>query len=61
MDREKASVPECCIRALQNHEQKLGILRILDWIERHANYVHPLTDVSRIIRRFEKPDRQWDY
>jgi len=42
-------------------EQKLGILRILDWIERHANCVDPLTDVSRIIRRFEKPDRQWDY
>ncbi len=41
-------------------EQKLGILRILDWIERHANYVDPLTDVSRIIRRFEKPDRQWN-
>jgi hypothetical protein len=34
-------------------DQKLGILRILDWIERQANYVDPLTDISRIIQRFD--------
>ena len=26
-------------------EQKLAILRILDWIDRHANFVDPFTDV----------------
>jgi hypothetical protein len=35
-------------------EQKLGILRIVDWIERHANSVDPLTDIGRIIQRFDK-------
>jgi hypothetical protein len=30
--------------------QKLGVLRILDWIERHANYADPLTDITDIIR-----------
>jgi len=42
-------------------EQKLAIMRIRDWIERHANFVDPLTDVARIIRRFEKPDWQWSH
>lgn len=33
-------------------EQKLGVLRILDWIERHANYIDPLTDVRHLISEF---------
>jgi hypothetical protein len=33
-------------------EQKLGVLRILDWIERHANYVDPLTDIRHVISEF---------
>ncbi|MBZ5526809.1 MAG: hypothetical protein LAN71_02765 [Acidobacteriia bacterium] len=42
-------------------EQKLAIVRILDWIERHANYIDPLTDVGEIIRRFKKSEWQWNY
>lgn len=41
--------------------QKLGVLRILDWIERHANYADPLTDVSDVIREFDRPRWQWSY
>jgi hypothetical protein len=41
--------------------QKLGILRILDWIERHANYIDPLTDVSQIIRKFEERSGHSDH
>ncbi|MGB7493303.1 MAG: hypothetical protein WBR26_24455 [Candidatus Acidiferrum sp.] len=40
-------------------DQKLGILRILDWIERHANYLDPLTDVSQVIQQFEKRPSLW--
>jgi ATPase subunit of ABC transporter with duplicated ATPase domains len=35
--------------------QKLGILRLLDWIERHANYADPLTDATNVIREFDSP------
>jgi hypothetical protein len=34
-------------------QEKLAVSRILDWIERHANYTDPLTDVSQIICRFQ--------
>lgn len=33
-------------------EQKLGVVRILDWIERHANYIDPLTDIRHVISEF---------
>jgi len=42
-------------------EQKLGILRIVDWLERHANSVDPLTDIGQIIQRFDKRSSTWDY
>jgi hypothetical protein len=41
-------------------EQKLGIFRVIDWIERHANCIDPLTDISRIIPRFDKRSSPWD-
>jgi hypothetical protein len=41
-------------------EQKLGIFRIIDWVERHANSVDPLTDVSLIVQRFDKKPSLWD-
>ena len=33
-------------------EHKLAVLRILDWIERHANYVDPLTDIRNLSLQF---------
>jgi hypothetical protein len=42
-------------------EQKVGICRILDWIERHANAIDPFTDVGQIIQRFDKPRWEWSY
>jgi hypothetical protein len=41
-------------------QEKLAVSRILDWIERHANYIDPLTDVGEIIRKFEKRPSLWD-
>jgi hypothetical protein len=35
-------------------QHKFGLFRISDWIERHANSVDPLTDISEIIHRFDK-------
>jgi hypothetical protein len=40
--------------------EKLAVSRMLDWIERHANYTDPLTDVGQIIRRFERRSSLWD-
>jgi hypothetical protein len=54
-----ASLKESAKSPAVSLTQKAGIVRILDWIERHANFVDPLTDVSGMIRRFEKPD--WHY
>ncbi|HEV7968645.1 MAG TPA: hypothetical protein VGP19_13795 [Candidatus Acidoferrales bacterium] len=42
-------------------EQKVGIHRILDWIERHANSIDPFTDAQQIIRQFDKPRWPWSY
>ena len=41
-------------------EQKLAILRIVDWVERHANSVDPLTDVGQMIQRFGKGASLWE-
>jgi hypothetical protein len=34
-------------------EQKLGVFRVVDWIERHANSIDLLTDVAEVIRQFD--------
>ncbi|HTZ47220.1 MAG TPA: hypothetical protein VMH20_06490 [Verrucomicrobiae bacterium] len=42
-------------------QQKFGLFRIIDWIERHANCVDPLTDISRIIQRFDERSSPWNW
>jgi hypothetical protein len=41
-------------------QDKLAVSRIRDWVERHANYIDPLTDVGEIIRKFENRPSLWD-
>jgi hypothetical protein len=34
-------------------EHKLGVVRIIDWAERHANSHDPLIDLEDMIRQFD--------
>jgi len=34
-------------------EHKLGVLWVVDWAERHANSLDPLTDIAGVILQFD--------